>query len=314
MKTPTLMLSALLFVLPPAVFAQEVEFDVIKAVRACGGEIRKVCSGIEPGDGRIRACMKDKFAELSTGCKNALGELIAAGIELPDDGAKVTPMHFENLRAGQYTEIFLIAGNPVDGELRANVYNTVGLNGYTQANNNSSPTPIVAKVNADSLKKEFKVLGAHVNGPKLWMLDWIDVPVGTERDFNGLMARWVAVVDLKGIDLKDTSEGGYRKTSVERKTKFGYLKGRPAFLIDDAAGNTWIMKGMDLGLNPTQSYETGKDLGNRLKKLPAGWKFRVAVLPEDLVLLPATGVAQIMPDELFNVYDRTGPGYSNYKP
>ena len=27
-----------------------------------------------------------------------------------------------------------------------------------------------------------------------------------------------------------------------------------------------------------------------------------------------SGVAAIIPDEFFNVYDKTGPGYSNYKP
>ena len=130
MKTPALMASALFLALASPVFAQEVEFDVIKAVKACGGEIRKVCSGIEPGDGRIKACVKEKFAELSTGCKDALGELIAARVQLPDDGANVVAKHFEDLRASHYTEIFLIAGDPIDGDLHANVYNTLGLNGY----------------------------------------------------------------------------------------------------------------------------------------------------------------------------------------
>jgi hypothetical protein len=35
---------------------------------------------------------------------------------------------------------------------------------------------------------------------------------------------------------------------------------------------------------------------------------------QDLILEPKTGIATIMPDEFFNVYDKTGPGYSNYKP
>jgi hypothetical protein len=32
------------------------------------------------------------------------------------------------------------------------------------------------------------------------------------------------------------------------------------------------------------------------------------------ILVPENGIATIMPDEFFNVYDKTGPGYSNYKP
>jgi hypothetical protein len=33
-----------------------------------------------------------------------------------------------------------------------------------------------------------------------------------------------------------------------------------------------------------------------------------------LIEVPEAGVATIMPDEFFNVYDKTGPGMSNYKP
>jgi hypothetical protein len=37
-------------------------------------------------------------------------------------------------------------------------------------------------------------------------------------------------------------------------------------------------------------------------------------LDKDLIEVPETGVATIMPDEFFNIYDKTGPGMSNYKP
>lgn len=46
----------------------------------------------------------------------------------------------------------------------------------------------------------------------------------------------------------------------------------------------------------------------------AGLEFRTEVLDKDLLLEPETGLAKIMPEEFFNVYDRTGPGYSSYKP
>jgi hypothetical protein len=294
------------------VWAEDRLVEGFEVAAACAGDITKICAGVTPGEGRIKDCVLEKKAELSASCSAALGKALTT--TLPDEAVNLKLTHFTDLRANQYTELFLIGGNPITGDISANVFNTIGLNGYTEANKNSSPTAEVAAIDVNAMKKKFDVLAFHVNGPKLWMLDWIDVPVGVERDFDRVKARFVARVDLKGIDLKDPSAGGYRKTSVERKTKFGYLKGRPAFLIDDAEGNTWIMKGMNLGLKPTESYETAKELGSRLKKLPPGWKFRVAVLPEDLVLIPTTGIAEIMPDELFNVYDRTGPGYSNFKP
>jgi hypothetical protein len=50
------------------------------------------------------------------------------------------------------------------------------------------------------------------------------------------------------------------------------------------------------------------------QKLPEGWSVRVKTLEEDLIEKPEGGVATIMKDEFFNVYDRTGPGMTNYKP
>ena len=50
------------------------------------------------------------------------------------------------------------------------------------------------------------------------------------------------------------------------------------------------------------------------KALPQGWKVRVKTLEQDLNEKPEGGVATIMSDEFFNVYDKTGPGMSNYKP
>jgi hypothetical protein len=34
----------------------------------------------------------------------------------------------------------------------------------------------------------YGVLGASLNGPKLWLPDWTEIGVGKERDFNGLKA------------------------------------------------------------------------------------------------------------------------------
>lgn len=54
-------------------------------------------------------------------------------------------------------------------------------------------------------------------------------------------------------------------------------------------------------------------IASRLK-LPAAWKYRTATLDQKLLLIPASGVARILTDNLSNVYDVTGKGYSNFKP
>jgi hypothetical protein len=48
------------------------------AVRqACGPELQQHCAGIEPGEGRLRACVEENFAAFSEPCKRALLSSVA---------------------------------------------------------------------------------------------------------------------------------------------------------------------------------------------------------------------------------------------
>jgi hypothetical protein len=48
------------------------------AVRqACGAEIQEHCAGVQPGDGRLRACVKENFAAFSEPCKQAMLSSVA---------------------------------------------------------------------------------------------------------------------------------------------------------------------------------------------------------------------------------------------
>jgi len=42
------------------------------AARACKPDIRQFCGNVAPGQGRIKACMKEHLPELSEPCKEAL--------------------------------------------------------------------------------------------------------------------------------------------------------------------------------------------------------------------------------------------------
>jgi hypothetical protein len=42
------------------------------AARACRPDIRQFCGNVPPGQGSIKACMKEDIAELSEPCKEAL--------------------------------------------------------------------------------------------------------------------------------------------------------------------------------------------------------------------------------------------------
>ena len=145
------------------------------------------------------------------------GALLTGCASLPKDNANVQVQHLNNQNASRYAEIFLVGGNGLTKNLKANVYNTLLLNGYTEANKDSAPQTLAEAFNPERVKKENHVLGSKLNGPKRWMLDWIDVPMGTERDFCGLKARWCAELSLKGMNFKDESI----ITTLEARMKCG---------------------------------------------------------------------------------------------
>jgi hypothetical protein len=45
---------------------------------SCAADIRSQCAGVKPGRGRIRACVKEHFKDLSDKCRARLAEFAAA--------------------------------------------------------------------------------------------------------------------------------------------------------------------------------------------------------------------------------------------
>ena len=179
----------------------------------------------------------------------------------------------------------------------------------------TAPQALVEGLDFEKMKQDFGVLGASLNGPKLWTSDWTEIDIGVERDFNGIKAAWVAQLSM-GDNAKGVSETvPYQPTPIARKSGVGWNKGTKVILLDDAEGNTWILKGFQMGLKPEYTYDEflAQGAANSRNSLPVGssasrrWK-RISIE------IPEGGKATIMADEFFNVYDKTGPGMSNYKP
>ena len=62
------------------------------AVRqACGTDIQQYCAGVEPGDGRLRACVQEHFAAFSETCKQALVSSVALVKACKDDVQRTCP-------------------------------------------------------------------------------------------------------------------------------------------------------------------------------------------------------------------------------
>jgi hypothetical protein len=60
----------------PAVAAEGGGVGVLR--EACKADVASLCPGIQPGGGRIRACLKANREKLSPGCKSAIAQMIQA--------------------------------------------------------------------------------------------------------------------------------------------------------------------------------------------------------------------------------------------
>ncbi|MBF0558295.1 MAG: cysteine rich repeat-containing protein [Nitrospirae bacterium] len=63
-----------------------------RGIRLCADDIAKFCKGIQPGGGRIAACLKEHQNDLSASCKGKMAEARQKGAEMNkachDDAAK----------------------------------------------------------------------------------------------------------------------------------------------------------------------------------------------------------------------------------
>jgi hypothetical protein len=231
------------------------------------------------------------------------------------DGADAKSGRFDHMHKARYIEIFLAHRDAKSGQLVAECYNSMFTPKGIPASKDTAPQAQVEGLDFAKMKTDFGVAGASLNGPKLWLPDWTEVDIGVERDFNGIKAPWVARLNM-GSNAGGVDESTpYKPLTIARKSGMGWNKGTEVLLLDDAEGNTWVMKGFQVGLAPKYTYDEFVARGQgQFKQLPPGWKFRVVKLEKDLIERPENGVATIMPDEFFNVYDKTGPGMTNYKP
>ena len=74
MKGLPLVLVAAVSLVATAASAQ----DARTIARACAPDIERLCAGVPPGDGRIKACMKAHLTELSAPCFDTLLGAVAS--------------------------------------------------------------------------------------------------------------------------------------------------------------------------------------------------------------------------------------------
>ncbi len=257
----------------------------------------------------LTASLSPSFAQ-----ESAAAPAVAPESVLMHDGDGAVYKRFTGMHQVRYLEIFLAGREASSGKLVAPTYNTMFIEGAYAASKDTAPQALVEGIDLAQLKKDYNLAGASLNGPKIWTPDWSDADIGKVREFNGIKAPWVGkmYMDNAGPVSNVTS---YKPMVFVRKSQLGWNKGTTVMILDDADGNTYVMKGFQQGLKPQHTYAQFMAAGqSNFKKLPEGWKFRVKTLDKDLIETPENGQAQLVADEFFNVYDKTGPGMSNYKP
>ena len=110
------------------------------------------------------------------------------------EGAKV--MRFENMYKTRFVEIFLAGRDAKTGKTVAACYNSMYTPKGSPTSRDTAPQAWAEGLDMDKLKKEFGVAGASLNGPKIWMPDWVELKVGKAREFNGRQFNWVAQLEI----------------------------------------------------------------------------------------------------------------------
>lgn len=299
-----------------AALAQDKIEDDFKVAEACTGDVATLCADVLPGEGRIKACVKDNMSKLSPGCIDAYLTAMAAERKTAETKPVPVPenpesMTYTDLRGVIYCEVWLFRN--FDDGIAAVYYNTSALNNAAEVNN-TCPDDAWAKVTVDSLEGNFDILAAYRNGPRGWTMDAITLPVGPVETFDGLQARWMGQGLLpKGTSLTSAHMAPYTPLQSHRKSSMTFQKGKPVFILEDAEGTPWVMQAFGQLVDTSLTYDGLTDLATKLKP-PAGWKYRVAVLDQDLTISTPEGYNWIVQDELQNTYDACKDNACSFQP
>ena len=196
-----------------------------------------------------------------------------------------------DMRGVRYGEVLAVYLR--DNGLEAEVFGTQLIN--------DCPQELWDTLDAETVAAEMGAIMAKLNGPRYWTLDGFGTKLQPMepimRDFNGIMMRRIAVVEL-GPEPK---LGPYNEMKVNRQVIFFFDAGQTVHELVNPAGEAYVMQALCIGVDPTMSAESLDTLGERLS-MPEGWSYRSRVLTEDLIIDTTTSLAPVLQDEFENSY------------
>jgi hypothetical protein len=214
-------------------------------------------------------------------------------------------LRVEDTRAYAQGEIFLLTRS--SGRMNALVYNTTGFG--------PCPAAEFEAIDVEDLAHDTGSDLAWKNPRRFWMMDALEVNiVGEPAKFGDVKFNLVAKMQMP-VDFdftQDQSARAYRPTQIRRVSAYEFRHGRPVFLLRSPDENTWVMQTFTDHVDRSLTESELADLGARLD-LADGWQFRAVTLDRDLAIT-TTGLANIVPDNLANMYQGCIDGVNNFDP
>ena len=202
-----------------------------------------------------------------------------------------TPRLIDGVRGVRYGEV--IAAFHRDGRFEAEVFGTQFLN--------DCPQELWDGLDADSLAADLGAVMVKLNGPRHWVIDGMGIKVNARepvlREFNGLLMRRLAVIDLGEQPVASP----YTDVHVDRGAVFFFDAGKPVYELVSPDDVAYVMQALCIGGDPSMTEESLETLGERLS-MPEGWTYRTRILDDELVVDTTATIATVLQDEFENSY------------
>lgn len=254
-------------------------------------------------------------------CASTANHAWAQQGKLRPGAIKGQSLAFTKARNYAFCEIYVGFGN-VAPNTQLQCYNSTG----TKGPGSMCPADIFA---AFDPKKAAADLGASIvilnpvkqAARKWWVVDELYLDrAGETFNFSGIKATWVAEMSVGDLEAAGkASQKPYQPLTNTQFSKWVFKKGNQVFLLRAPEGKTYVMQAYTTSEDPKLTYEQLPRLGDRLSKLPPGWKYEVKKLKRDLVFdvrkATPSGLKHLTLDEFANVY--LGCGFDaacNYMP
>jgi len=145
-----------------------------------------------------------------------------------------------------------------------------------------------------ALAKEFGAESVYKNGPQWWSMDEVGVMASQPVNVAGVKMVFGAHLPAGTLSIPK-----YVVFNPAKYQNLVWKAGKPIYQLVDPEGHIYVLQGHKI------QQESLATLGEKFEKLPQGWKYRVTVLEEDLVmnLTPNKPIPSVQ-DEFDQIYIR----------